>query len=274
MSGAASPLRVMIVDDEALAREGLRLRLRREPDVLVLGEFPSAALALEAMRAERPDVLFLDVQMPEVDGFALLRHAAGGPLPLVVFVTAHDRYALRAFGVEALDYLLKPVEQARLREALDRARRQLALEAKGEVADQVRALLARTGPAADAAEPAVAPAPDARAARIAVRRDGVVRLVDPARIDFVDAAGDNVRVHVAGVAHVVHRSMGEMLALLDPARFARIHRSTIVNLDRVKELQPHSHGEYVVVLHDGTRLKLSRGQRAAVARALGLRAGR
>ena len=262
-------LRVAILDDEAPAREGLRLRLRAEPDVLVVGEFADAATAVAHLRADPPDLLFLDVEMPGLDGFELLERTAGLPLP-VVFVTAHESYAVRAFAARALDYLLKPVEQHRLREALARAREHAARAEKGELVDRLREWLDALGAARPegAAEPAARPG----AARIAVRRDGVVQLVNPQDVDWVDAAGDGVQLHVGGAVLRANRSMGEMLELLDPAQFVRIHRSTIVNLARVRELQPWFHGEYVVVLHDGGRLKLSRCYRAAVLRRLGLAA--
>ena len=265
----SAPLRVVIVDDEAPAREGLRLRLRREPDVVIVGEYGRAAEALEALRADPPDVLFLDIEMPELDGFALLRRAGASAPPAIVFVTAHDQHAVDAFGVRALDYLLKPVEQERLREALARAREHLARLRKSELADRVQGLLSALDPGAATAPGA--PRGAAAPLRIPVRRDGTIRFVSADDLDYVDAAGDAVRVHAGREVHLVNRTMGEMLAMLDPARFARIHRSTIVNLERVQELQPWFHGEYVVILRDGTQLKLSRGQRAAVARQLGLR---
>ena len=270
-----APLRVVIVDDEAPAREGLRLRLRGEPDVLVAGEFADAAAALAAVRADPPDLLLLDVEMPGLDGFALL-HETGGAAPPVVFVTAHEQHAVRAFAVRALDYLLKPVEQERLREALTRAREHRARTRTGELVERMRALLHETPsePATGGLTVPPPPGPAERHAgptRIPVRRGGAIHLVDADDVDYVDAEGDAVRLHVGARSLRASRSMGEMLALLDPARFVRIHRSTIVNLDRVRELQPYFHGEYVVVLRDGRKLKLSRGRRAEVLRLLGLR---
>ena len=263
-AAAAEALRVMIVDDEAPAREGLRLRLRLEPGVLVVGEHGDAISALAALRADPPDLLFLDVEMPGLDGFALLDRAGDLPLP-VVFVTAHESYAVRAFAARALDYLLKPVEQPRLREAIARARERLAGARREEVVDRVRTWLAAID-----GTPGALPAAQ-RSARIPVRRDGAIQLVDATDVDYIDAAGDAVILHVGGAEHRVNRTMGEMSALLDPSRFVRIHRSTIVNVDRVRELQPWFHGEYVVVLRDGRKLKLSRGQRPAVMRLLGVR---
>lgn len=257
-------LRVMIVDDEAPAREGLRLRLRKEPDVRIIGEFGDAAAALDAMRADPPDLLFLDIEMPGMDGFALLRNASDTSLPPIVFVTAYDTHAVKAFDVRALDYLLKPVEQPRLREALDRAQEHWDAARKAELADRVRTIVSETGTPAHSA-----PAPRAGVLRIPVRRDGSIHFVNAADIDWIDAAGDSVRLHVGKATHVLRKSMGEMVATLDQGQFLRIHRSTIVNIARVKELQPWFHGEYVVVLHDGTRLKLSRGHREKLASILG-----
>ncbi len=257
-------LRVMIVDDEAPAREGLRLRLRKEPDVAIIGEYADAATALAEIRRDPPDVLFLDIEMPGLNGFALLESAGEVLPPAVVFVTAHDAHAVKAFDVRALDYLLKPVEQARLREALERAREYWENRKKAELADRVKSIVGDTGSAS-------APVSGAQSAsiRIPIRRDGTIQFVNSAEIDWVDAAGDSVRLHVGKATHALRKSMGEMLAMLDDRQFVRIHRSTIVNVARVKELQPWFHGEYVVVLHDGTRLKLSRGHKDNLAALLG-----
>jgi two-component system LytT family response regulator len=171
---------------------------------------------------------------------------------------------VKAFDVRALDYLLKPVEQSRLREALDRAQEHWDAARKAELADRVRTIVSEAGaPAAPAAPPR------AGALRIPVRRDGSILFVNASDIDWIDAAGDSVRLHVGKATHVLRKSMGDMVATLDQGQFLRIHRSTIVNIARVKELQPWFHGEYVVVLHDGTRLKLSRGHREKLASILG-----
>ncbi len=267
----SAPLRAIIVDDEAPAREGLRIRLKREPDIVVLGEFGDAAQALAAIRADPPDVLFLDIEMPGLDGFGLLSRTAGVAMPAVIFVTAHDAHAVRAFDVRALDYLLKPVEQNRLHEAIVRARAYWESARKAELADRMRGLIQESDPGAGSSA-GQAPASGANV-RIPVRRDGAIHFVAAADIDWIDAAGDSVKLHVGKATHSVRKSMGEMLAMLDPAHFLRIHRSTIVNVARVRELQPWFHGEYVVVLHDGTRLKLSRGYRDNLSRVLGLQSG-
>ena len=262
------PLRAMIVDDEAHAREGMRIRLKREPDVLIIGEYGDAESALRAIAEDAPDVLFLDIEMPGADGFALLARAGAGALPAVIFVTAHDTHAVRAFGARALDYLLKPVEQPRLRASLDRAIERLA-SARNEVFVQtVKGMSRELG-----TEPGVA-AGAVRGGkgldRIPVTVDGSIRFVATREIDYVAASGDNVVAHAGAATHVIRKSMNEMLAMLDPARFARIHRSTIVNLARVVQLEPYLHGEYVLVLQGGTKLKVSRGYREALAQRLGL----
>lgn len=255
-------LRVMIVDDEAPAREGLRLRLRGEVDVKIVGEFPDVARAVDAIRGDAPDLLFLDVEMPAASGFSLVDQL-GDRCPLVVFVTAHERHALRAFGVQALDYLLKPVEQTRLRAALDRARAQLALARKSELADRMRQLVNDTS---RSGTEVASTAADVTMDRMAVRDDGVIRFVELRDVDWIEAAGDGVMLHVGKASHLVRRSLGEVVALLPRDRFLRIHRSTVVNVARVRELQPWFHGEYIVVLQDGTNLKLSRTHRDALTR--------
>jgi two-component system LytT family response regulator len=253
------PMRVMIVDDEAPAREGLRLRLRNEPGVTIVGEFGDVRRALETLRADVPDVLLLDIEMPAANGFSLVEQL-GDRCPIVIFVTAHEIHALRAFGVQALDYVLKPVDQQRLRQALDRARERLALERKSELADRVRRLVADEG------SPAVAQTAVSAGERFAVRDDGVIRFIDYRDVDWIEAAGDGVLLHVGRASHQVRRSLSEVTAMLPRDRFLRIHRSTVVNIARVRELQPWFHGEYIVVLHDGTNLKLSRTHRDALKR--------
>jgi two-component system, LytTR family, response regulator len=263
----SNPLRVVIVDDEAPAREGLRIRLSREADVTVIGDYGDVSRAIEAIRADPPDLLFLDIEMPLVDGFAVLSRLENVSLPVVVFVTAHPNHAVRAFGVRAIDYLLKPVDSERLHEAIARARTHWENVRKSELADRVMGILRN----ADRGEPASESSShgESTPARIPVRRDGSIQFVTPTEIDWIEAAGDSVRIHAGKATHLVRKSMGDMLAMLDGRIFLRIHRSTIVNIDRVRELQPYFHGEYVVVLRDGSKLKLSRGYRNSLSRLLG-----
>jgi len=273
MTSASAPLRVMIVDDEAHAREGLRIRLRREPDVLVIGEFGDAESALKAIANDSPDVLFLDIQMPGTNGFALLERAPAGSVPIVIFVTAYDQHAVRAFDARALDYLLKPVEQERLRDSLTRARERLTSARNGDFAERVRSLSRELG--------SVMPAPSAAGAaqrgkgldRLPVSVDGTIHFLPTREIDYIAASGDSVVAHAGAAGHVIRKSMSEILAMLDASRFARVHRSTIVNLARVVKVEPYLHGEYLLVMPGGAKVKVSRGYRDVVAERLGLGAG-
>jgi len=273
MTAPRESLRVMIVDDEAHAREGLRLRLRREPDVLVIGEFGDAEAALKAMAGDIPDVLFLDIEMPGTNGFAMLERARTGSLPIVIFVTAYDQHAVRAFDARALDYLLKPVEQERLRESLARAREQLASARNGEFVERVRSLSRELGSRARAEVSPSSTRAGKGLDRIPVTIDGSTHFLAARDIDYIAAAGDTVVAHVGTASHVIRKSMNEMLAALDASRFARVHRSTIVNLTRVVKVEPYLHGEYILVMPGGAKLKVSRGYRDVVAERLGLGAG-
>ncbi len=240
--------KALIVDDERLSRQRLRRLLTLEPECDISGEFESGADALRAMEQDRPDVLFLDVQMPGMDGFAVV-NALAKWRPLVIFTSAYDEYALRAFEVHAFDYLIKPFDRRRFRESVQRAREQLSQERGGFAEDRVVALLRNlSGPQQ---------APD----RIAVRTNGRVVFLRSGDIDWVEAADNYVCMHCGRDVHVLRETMGELEAKLDPARFIRVHRSAIVNLDRIRELQPWFRGDYKVVLNDGTELTLTKSHR-------------
>ena len=270
MSALASgmpPLRVLLVDDEPLVRRGLRAFLGAEPDVEVVGECRDGNEAVAAVRALAPDVVFLDVQMPELDGFGVL-DALGADRPAVVFVTAFDAYAIRAFDVHAVDYLLKPFDEPRFRVALDRARERIAVR-RGAPND-TRAAEARVDARVDERLDALLAqlrgdgrVAGAWLARIAIRESDRVTYVPVTEVDWLEADDNYVRVHTRGGARLVRETLKSLETRLDPARFARIHRSAIVNLERVRELRPTFNGEYVVVLATGARLTLSRGQRDA-----------
>ncbi|HEY2897895.1 MAG TPA: LytTR family DNA-binding domain-containing protein, partial [Gemmatimonadaceae bacterium] len=242
MTPERDPLRVMIVDDEAHAREGLRLRLKREPGVIVIGEFGDVEMALRAIASDSPDVLFLDIEMPGSNGFALLERAPAGSLPVVVFVTAYDQHAARAFDARALDYLLKPVEQERLRESLARAREQLASARNGELAERVRSLSRELGTQPTDNTRVVAARAGKGLERIPVSVEGAIHFLNAKDIDYIAASGDCVIAHAGASSHVIRKSMSEILASLDSSRFTRIHRSTIVNLARVVKVEPYLHG--------------------------------
>jgi two-component system LytT family response regulator len=250
-----TPIRALIVDDEPLARDGMRLLLRTMADVDVVGEAGDGAAAVRAIGTLRPDVVLLDVQMPGLSGFDVVAEASADHLPLVVFVTAYDEYALRAFEVHAFDYLLKPVNGARLADAMARVRADLARGAPArerlvDVVDDVRA-----------GKAVAPPARPAHRMRFAVRdRDRYV-LVRAADLDWVDAAANYVRLNTRGHAFLLRMTLADMERQLDPREFVRIHRSTIVNTTRIKEIRPDAHGDYDVVLTAGHTLKMSRSFR-------------
>ena len=246
-------IRTLIVDDEPTSREGMRLLLTADPEVVVVGECSNGRDAVAAIREAAPDLVFLDVLMPDLEGFAVLREAGGerARAPTVVFVTACEQYALRAFEVHAVDYILKPFTDERFYTSLRRAKQQVHGAWLEELPRNLTALIPEREPWRR---------PRYRD-RLLVRSNGKVTLLPVREIEWIDAEGDHVRVHVGKTAHVVRETMRTLEEELDGARFVRIHRSTIVNLEKVKELEPFFHGEYVVVLHSGVTLKLSRRYR-------------
>ena len=243
-------VRTLIIDDEPLARRRLLALLADEPDIEVVGEASGGTSAVKMISAERPDLIFLDVQMPGLDGFGVLRAIAPDLLPLVVFVTAYDEHAIRAFDVGAVDYLLKPVVESRFRAALRRALGRVRASQPSELSRQVHALLERLD----------APHPD----RIAIHSQGRVTFVRVEDIDWADVDGDQVRLHVGRETHCMRETMSELETRLPTPTFLRIHCSTIVNVDRIREVQPWFKGDYVLILHDGTRLTSGRTYRARV----------
>jgi len=249
---ADARIRTLIVDDEPLALRRLRALLADEPDIEIVGEAVNGTEAVRGITTDRPDLVFLDVQMPGLDGFDVLRATASIHQPFVVFVTAHDEHAIRAFEVQAVDYLLKPVIEARFREAVRRAVVRLRGESTADIARQMAQFLER-----------VAPAP-ARGGRIAVKRDGRVNFVRVEDIDWVEADGDLVRVHAGKEAHTIRETMAQIEAKLPAERFMRVHRSIIVNTERVREVQPWFKGDYVLIMHDGTKLRSGRTYRQSV----------
>ncbi len=255
------PLRALVVDDESLARDTLRRLLGGDPEIEVVGECAGGAEAARVIQDVTPDILFLDVQMPEVDGFEVLRRARPAEVPAVVFVTAHDAYAIRAFEAEALDYLLKPFDDERFHRTVERAKARVREHRVNRLARRMAATLdarAEPTPAASYVE------------RLPIRGEGKVLFVRVDDVDWIEAADYCVRVHTAGRFHLLREPLGELESRLDPRRFVRVHRSAIVNLGRIKELQSHFHGDGVVVLHDGSRLRVSRGRRERLHRLLGL----
>ncbi len=248
-------MRTLIVDDEPLARERIRTLLRDEPDIELIGECADGKEAVSAIQRKNPELLFLDVQMPEMDGFAVLDAVGPERVPAVVFVTAYDRYALRAFDVHALDYLLKPFDRERFQKALERARAQVG--ERGKLGDRLLALLK------DIKEEPKHPE------RFVIKSAGRVFFLRADEINWVEAAGNYVQLHVGSSTHLMRETMGGLEARLDPEKFVRIHRSTIVQVDRIKEMQPAFHGDYIVILQDGARLNLSRSYREKLQALLG-----
>lgn len=251
-------IRTLLVDDEQLARRGLRVRLERAPDIEVIGECADGAQAIDAIGTLGPDLVFLDVQMPEVSGFDVIRAIDPAHAPHIIFVTAFDQYAVKAFEVHALDYLLKPVDDQRFAQALRRAREVLA-------ASRDEGLAGRLAASASAYQQAsTAPAPRPPSDRIAIPAGDRVIVVRIGEIDWVQAAGNYVALHAGRKAWLLRETIAAMDLRLTPHGFARIHRSTLVNAERVAELRPLVNGEYAVLLRDGTELKLSRSFRHAL----------
>lgn len=267
---AQTRLRAVIVDDEPLARRGLEIRLQAWPDVEIVGQYGDGASAIAGLRDDRPDLMFLDVQMPGVDGFETLRRIPASEMPLVVFVTAYDHYAIRAFEASATDYLLKPVEDSRLAQALARvrcARAQREADAHcGQLLELLGELSGRAPLRLDEALQPDAARQLRREDRLIVRDGHRSLRVELRSIRWIDAAGDYMCIHVDGEdgkgdTLILRATMREMEQQLDPQRFPRIHRSTMVNADRVVELRPHTNGESFLRLDCGQELKLSRTHR-------------
>ena len=257
-------IRTLLVDDEPLARRGLELRLKKHADVEIVGEAGNGREAFHAISSMKPELMFLDVQMPGVDGFELLRAVPASMLPMTVFVTAYDQYALAAFAASALDYLLKPVDDQRLDQAIERARVQLATRSAQDNCEQLLKLLAAMSNKPDLHLDDVIPAPKRGNGKLAIRAGSRIVRVDVDAIQWIDAAGDYMCVHANDTTHVLRGTMHDLEQRLDSQRFQRVHRSTIVNLTRVKELRPHQNGEYFLVLDSGHELKLSRGYKDKV----------
>ena len=242
-------LKALIVDDQAMAREHLRRLLKDEPDIEVVGICASGKEAVEAVRKQSPDVVFLDVQMPEMNGFDVLAQLKDEKkLPAVIFVTALNEFAVKAFEVHALDYLVKPADPARLKDAIERAKTQLSERQTGQITEQLAHLME------DLKNPR-------GAERITVKSEGRVLLIKTEDVSWIEAADNYVKLHVGAESHLVRETMSAIEERLSPEKFLRISRSTIVNVERIKELQPFFHGEYVVILRDGTRLTLTRNYR-------------
>jgi two-component system LytT family response regulator len=250
-------IRTLIVDDEPLGRERIRTLLGDDAEVEVVGECSNGKQAVAAIERTRPDLVYLDVQMPEMDGFAVLDAVAGEWMPAIIFVTAYDRYAVQAFEVHALDYLLKSFDRERFQGALQRAKEQIRRSQEGLWNERLTGLLEDLQ------------ARQTRLTRFVIRSAGRIFFLRVEEIDWLEAAGNYVRIHVGRESHLVRETLQSVEGRLDPAKFLRVHRSTVVNFDRIKEMQPLFHGDYVVRLRDGTELTLSRNYREKLAGLLG-----
>jgi two-component system LytT family response regulator len=250
-------IRALIVDDEPLGRRRIRRMLARDAGVEIAGDCANGRDAVARIRELRPDLVFLDVQMPEMDGFAVLEAVGAEAMPLVIFVTAFDQYALRAFEVYALDYLLKPFDRRRFDKALSRAKARLLSDRTSDVGQQALALLEELKARSSHIE------------RLVVKSGGRAFFLKTEEIDWIEAEGKYVRLHVGKESYLLREAIGSIESQLDAKRFPRIHRSTIVNIERVRELQPWFHNEYRVILRDGTELMLSRSCRKRLGELLG-----
>jgi two-component system LytT family response regulator len=250
-------IKVLVADDEPLARERLSGLLSQESDIEMVGQARDGEEAVTAIHDDSPDLVFLDVQMPQMNGFDVIEAVGSDKMPLVIFVTAYDQHALKAFQVRALDYLLKPFDRERFKDALGRARKQLERDENGDLGKRLLALvkdLRRDQPKSD---------------RLVVKSGGRLFFLRTDEIDWVEAAGNYVRLHVGPGSHLLRETMNAIEGRLDPEKFFRIHRSRIVNMERIQELQPWLNGEYAVLLRTGTRLTLSRGYREKLQDRLG-----
>jgi two-component system, LytTR family, response regulator len=245
------PIRVLLSDDESLARERLRSLLEEESDLEIVAECGDGKSAISTIKREKPDLVFLDIQMPETDGFGVVS-TLRDEMPLTIFVTAYDRYAMKAFEVHALDYLLKPVVKERLSEALEHARKQLQHPSEAMFQRRVLNLLGELDSRQNTPQ------------RIVIKADGEIVCLRPNEIDWAESAGNYVCLHVGANTHILRETITSLESRLGERQFLRVHRSTLVNVDRIKTLRPSLYGDYAILLRDGTKLTLSRGFRETV----------
>jgi two-component system LytT family response regulator len=250
-------IRTLIVDDEPLGRERIRTLLAGDPEIEVTGECPDGHRAIAAIERSRPDLVFLDVQMPELDGFEVLDAIVGEKMPAIIFVTAYDRYAVQAFEVHALDYLLKSFDRDRFQAALQRAKEEIHRSREGLLNERLVGLVEDLQ------------AKQKHLTRLVIKSAGRIVFLRVEDIDWLEAADNYVRVHAGRESHLIRETLQSIESRLNPAQFLRIHRSTVVNLDRIRELQPIFHGDYLIKLSDGTELTLSRNYREKLLEPLG-----
>ena len=254
------------MDDEPLARDAIRVLLANDPDTLVIGECGNGKDAVKAIHDQAPDLIFLDVQMPDLDAFQVIEQVGPENMPVTVFVTAFEHHALQAFAANALDYILKPFDHERFYEALRRAKDNVLRQKFYDQSQHLFAALAESKtPAAEVKESAR----PKHLERLVIKSGGRIFFLKVEEIDWIEAEGDYMNLHVGNASHLLRETMSDLAAKLDPEKFLRIHRSTIVNVERVKEIQPFFKGEHVVTLKDGKKLKMSRSYREKLEALLG-----
>lgn len=251
----ADAIRTLIVDDEPLARDGLRMLLETNDSFTIIGQAGTGAEAIELIRQEQPDLVFLDIQMPGMNGFDVLKALSGAALPLIVFVTAYDSYAIRAFEVHAVDYVLKPVDPTRFQTTLDRIKSDLQLRRGSALTAKMAALLEALR------REEVKIDTGGYLTRFVIKEGDRIYFVNTDDVDWIEAADYYVQLHTGKKTHLIRETLNRLETQLDPAKFLRIHRSTIVNSTRIKELKRHFQSEFIVILQDGTNLKMSRSYR-------------
>ncbi|MFK7845100.1 MAG: LytR/AlgR family response regulator transcription factor [Rhodothermales bacterium] len=260
-----SSIRAIIVDDEGLARDTLSLLLEQHSDIEVVASCNNGKAAVDAISNQKPDLVFLDVQMPEMNGFEVIEAIGSEQMPVVIFVTAYDQYALRAFEAQALDYLLKPFDDERFDQAIERARTLVQQKKVGLLGAQLAELVAGGQSSVDL-PPVDQPPVDLQVEeqregflqRIMIKGRHSMYFLKVEEIDYIEAAGDYVSIHINGQSHLLRETMSGLMQKLDPARFVRVHRSSIVRVESIKELKPYFHGDYIIVLNNDKELKLSR----------------
>jgi two-component system, LytTR family, response regulator len=253
----SKPIRVLIVDDEPLARKRLRELLKDDHEIAVIGECANGASTISATRELAPDLIFLDVQMPGIDGLAVSETFDGKDSPLVIFVTAFEQYAVRAFDVQAVDYLLKPFDRARFTHALLRAKERLREKRRDDVNLQILGLLSEIKDKPQYLD------------RLVIKNNDRVFVLKTDEIDWIEAEGNYVRIHFGKQSSLLRETLTRLTAQLDPRKFPRIHRSRLVNIDRIQELQPWSHRDWRIILRNGAELRLSRNYRDQLSQLLG-----
>lgn len=252
------PLHILVADDEAPARQRVMDLLRRDAGVSEIHEAADGEAAVEAIQKHKPDLVFLDVQMPELDGLGVVDAVGAAEMPLTVFVTAYDQHAIRAFEANALDYLLKPFSDERFEATMARVRSRLDERSRGEFGQRVMKMVAGTPPGAER-----------RLDRLVVKSGGTTRFIRVIDIDWIEAAGVYVTLHVAGKELLYRAALNDLAEKLDPRRFVRIHRSALVNIESIVQLEPMSHGEFEAVIKNGSRARVSRTYRALLEKRLG-----